>query len=230
MKKILLSATALVALSATAFAADLPSRVAAPSMAPPVFTWTGLYVGASVGIAKSSATDTEYVDFVDSTSTAWTVASAANGVTGGVNVGYNWQTGALVFGLEADIAALNNSSTVVDTASNVEKHAISSLGTVRARAGYAIDRALLYVTGGLAYGYQKDSLFEGSPYYGSVSGWKTGWTLGGGIEYAITPNWTVRAEALYVDLGKKSVSDIGCDQITFKTTATVARVGVNYKF
>jgi len=94
-------------------------------------------------------------------------------------------------------------------------------GTVRARLGYAFDRVLPYVTGGLAWGNNKITA-NGV----SQSNTSTGWTAGAGVEYALTNNWTARAEYLYMDLGKSGFQAVGDAGLT----ASTARLGVNYKF
>jgi outer membrane immunogenic protein len=112
---------------------------------------------------------------------------------------------------------------------------LTSLGTVRGRIGYAFDRALLYATGGFAYGHVENKfnfpIDPNSTSGLSTSGTRTGWTVGGGLEYAITNNWTVRAEGLYVDLGKSTSGPncTGC-RFGFKNTYALGRVGLNYKF
>ena len=163
------------------------------------------------------------------------------GISGlfGVNVGYNYElSNNIVLGIEADIAwsGLNNTGTNICNGEggcvNVSSK-LSSLGTVRGRIGYAFDRALLYATGGFAYGHVENAFNVPSDptYGGSTSGTQTGWTAGGGLEYAVTNNWTVRVEALYVDLGTSTsgVNRSGCT-FGFKNTYALGRLGVNYKF
>jgi outer membrane immunogenic protein len=229
MKKTLLAATAILALSASAYAADLPSRThaaVAPMATPPVFTWTGFYVGGSLGMLRDTQKVSDPNDWI-----AYNYKRSSDGGLFGLNAGYNWQRGALVLGLEADIAAATNSTS--GNGAHTYSGKLKSLGTVRARVGYALDRALFYVTGGLAYGDVSNTAV-GDGDAGAISrtsGWQTGWTLGAGMEYAVAPHWTVRAEALYVDLGKKT-GNAGpyCSAVSFKNTDVVARVGVNYKF
>ena len=221
MKVVLLAAASVVALATAASAADLPTRHTAPTLtaAAPVFTWTGLYAGVSGG----------YVGTRDKlTGTGISNTNSPDGALFGADVGYNWQTGALVFGLEADLAYATTKGTST-TATLVHTTKLDSLGTVRGRVGYAVDRALFYVTGGLALADVSVSEKQ-SASYASTASWRTGWTLGGGIEYAVTPNWTVRAEGLYVDLGSKSAVDTVPASFKFKDTAVVARLGVNYPF
>jgi outer membrane immunogenic protein len=260
---LLMSTVAVVLASGTAFAADLPSRTSAPAMPyippPPVFTWTGFYVGANAGVAFGNGNNgsvTPYGFTSPAPGTGYTSGSSSSNTsfTGGGQVGYNWQSGALVFGLEADFDYLgnnSNSATVPSSASTpyfvaVHGNNDNYLGTVRGRLGYAVDRALFYVTGGLAYGgnggggsvtYYPSS---GGPYAYTSSGNNSnvGYVVGGGLEYAFTPNWTARIEYLFVDRGNKSTTYLaptGAPSGSYFVTNNrnqdnLVRVGLNYKF
>ena len=164
---LLLSAAVAVMASGSAFAADLPSRTEAPPVpyiaAPPVFTWTGFYIGVNAGAAFGSNNNSSFAPYGFSGGPGTAYLSSGNNntaFTGGGQVGYNWQTGSLVFGLEADFDYLgnNHNSVGVPTGASapyfvaVNGNNDNFLGTVRGRFGYAVDRALFYVTGGLAYG------------------------------------------------------------------------------
>jgi len=215
MKKLLLSATALVALTAAASAADLPSRRApAPVIAAvPLFTWTGFYVGAQAGYAwgenetslffDGAAVDTDGLGDFDN-----------DGFVGGVHAGYNVQFGSFVVGLEADIeaAGIDGDLTVTDPTLPGYAAGVSSdinfQGSLRARAGVAFDRALLYVTGGLAFANIEHTYSATLPvgnvfgvpagtYSESFDDTEWGWTLGAGVEYAFTNNLTARIEYRY---------------------------------
>ena len=121
---------------------------------------------------------------------------------GGGQIGYNWQSGAFVYGLETDIQYVGLSNNVSwgrytwweGTGGGDGGY----FGTVRARLGYAIDRTLIYITGGLAYGG-----LNTNPLTGNTTS-NVGWTLGGGVEYAFTNNWTAKIEGLYVDTGEET--------------------------
>ncbi|WAC25687.1 outer membrane protein [Ancylobacter sp. SL191] len=190
-----------VQVATPAAAADLsypaPAAYAAPA---PVFSWTGFYIGANAGYGWGAA------DASDDT----------NGFLGGIQAGYNWQTaGNFVLGIEADLQASNIESPT---------YQLDYFGTVRARAGFAFDQAMIYGTGGFAYGrgtYQLNGLSNDQT--------QTGWTIGAGGEYAFAPNWTVKAEYLYLDLGKETY-DTAVGPIDVGTTANILRAGVNYKF
>jgi len=230
MRKLLLSTAALAVLSAPAFAADLPSRSvqpAAPVVYAPIFTWTGFYVGLNAGAGFNQSNNVTVTGPFGGSTTYSTGDN--NGFVGGGQLGYNWQTGAFVFGVEADIqyANLGRDNTFAGIAYGSSSND-SYFGTVRGRVGYAFDRALIYVTGGLAYGdigggFNNDT--------------NAGWTVGGGLEYAFTNNWTAKIEGLYVniDRGSSLVTAAGPGGLyTARADSSsdfgVVRVGVNYKF
>jgi outer membrane immunogenic protein len=238
MRKLLLSSVVLLIAPGIAAAADLPSRKDAPIYSPvPVYNWSGFYVGLNAGLGWSNSS-TVYVTG-PGVNTSLGTGSDSAGFTGGGQIGYNYQTGQWVFGVETDIQ-------YADVGGKVSWGPYSWwgtggrgsqwFGTLRARAGYAVDRTLFYVTGGLAYGGLNDSW-----YHGSTS--NTGWTLGGGVEYAFTPNWTAKIEGLYINLenGNKSLTQAFAGNGvlaagTYSATGKggqgggVVRVGVNYKF
>ncbi|MEA2880356.1 MAG: outer rane immunogenic protein [Hyphomicrobiales bacterium] len=159
-------------------------------------------------------------------------ANIDGGVAGG-QIGYNWQTSAWVFGLETDAQwtgqrgstsfCLTVGCPVGGFVANAD-YKLQWFGTARARAGLLVDpRVLLYVTGGAAYGQVKADYASGIlglPLVGSsISTTRLGWTIGGGIEAMLSPNWTVKAEYLYVDLGSVASGALGG-----ATTATLANV------
>ena len=261
MKKILLSSVALVGLTAGAFAADLPSRRMAPApyVAVPVFTWTGFYVGVNAGYGFSDSNNDNNNTFgtfgsgtfVPAGTFAATPATTGfvnpifgtgtnndnnGGFVGGGQIGYNYQVGQVVFGVEADIqyadfgrdrnnifgaGTLGGPATATftpfagspgapagyvpqfsDTRNNIEW-----FGTVRGRLGYAWDRALLYATGGFAYGgggNNNRNNFVGFNTFNNNNDddIRGGYVVGGGLEYAFTNNWTAKIEGLYVSLDR----------------------------
>ena len=188
------------------------------------------------------------------------------GFTGGGQIGYNQQIGNFVIGIEADAAYtdLQRTTNVATTApaavgaaaltrNNVFRSSLDYLGTVRGRVGYAWDRVLVYGTGGFAYGdvTQSADFFGPQPanvlqFTGRRSTMETGWAAGGGVEYAI-PNWnwfgssavTLKAEALYYDLGRRTIAvnvipgsgGVGTGYNSrFETNGVIARGGINFKF
>ena len=231
-----LLASALCVLPFAASAADLPVKAPYRVVQPVPFTWTGFYVGASAGVIAQGTTGTDETGF-------WFSPGERTDITGygglfGINIGYNYQfAGNWVIGLEADFSGSSLNTSFVSSDGLGLSSKLNSLGTVRGRVGYAFDRALLYATGGFAYGHVENSAFDSTDpsYNSSTSGWKTGWTVGGGLEYAFLNNWTARVEALYVDLGSTTGStaisggSVGC-RYGFKNTYLLSRVGLNYKF
>nr|WP_166951888.1 outer membrane beta-barrel protein [Pseudochelatococcus lubricantis] len=243
MKKVLLAGVAVASLvaSGAAFAADLPSRQVEP-VAPvvaPIFTWTGFYVGVNAGYAWNSNNDDKFYNGA-------TYYNGGNnddgGFTGGGQIGYNYQFGQFVAGLEADInyADLKGKNSNYALAYNPAagyfggtSTGIEWFGTVRARLGVAFDRAFIYGTGGFAYGgggNDNGFVYNGA-YYQNKSDTRTGWTLGAGFEYAITNNITARLEGLYVNLGKEDRNAFLPLYDNRKDTEFgVVRAGLNYKF
>jgi outer membrane immunogenic protein len=241
----LLAGTAALAIAASAAqAADLPSRYAPPPMvaAIPVFTWTGFYVGVNAGYGWSDNNNNGYYSGLVG---YYGGGSDNGGFIGGGQVGYNYQMGQFVIGLETDIqyAAIGGGGGgYYGGGSSGDGY----FGTVRARAGFAFDRALVYATAGFAYG---DVGTTGSNlglngyngyngYYGSNNdSTNTGWVVGGGVEYAFTNNLTAKLEGLYVNLGSKNnnayygVLPIAAYSYSKNDNEFyVVRAGLNYKF
>ena len=262
IKTFLLAGTAGLALVGAATAADLPRRMAPPMLPPvPVFTWTGAYFGINAGYIAS---DRAVVNTVAVTPVgAGALASGAvptsrnlntDGFTGGGQVGYNYQVGNFVLGVEADAAYTDMDRTVgfVGTGgvTTFHRQSLDYLGTVRGRVGLAFDRVLVYGTGGFAYGdvsYRTATLSPAGAVLagGARSGLETGWAAGGGIEYALPTDSflnffrssavTLKAEGLYYDLGRRTIA-VGAAGIgtalasRYETNGFIARVGLNYKF
>jgi outer membrane immunogenic protein len=287
MLKFLFSGVALAALAGQALAGDLPSSKDAPAYVPPppVFTWTGFYAGVNAGpvwgdskidvVSTPVSANPNRGDVLSSAVLAGTASGGQQfgGLAGGGQVGYNYQMGSIVVGLEADIMGLTgNSTTMVYTASVAGGGSVNSaltatsqvdwLGTVRGRLGYTVTPTLLlYATGGLAYGGVNSSfvmmqnhtgtggggggggLISGAS-YGSASDTRVGWTVGGGLEYAFVPNWTLRVEYLYFDLGDGGYAPgnlVGlrpsgvprytiASSVRTSANGNIIRVGLNYMF
>ena len=218
MKKLLLAGVGLLALGvASASAADIQRRQAMPAKAPaysppPLYNWTGLYIGINGGGGWGRT------DF--SAPLASGSFNTSGALVGGT-LGYNYQMGQIVFGLEGDMdwSNLRGSGTCAGISCSVRNN---WLGTARGRIGYAIDRFLPYVTGGAAFGNIKTSVAG----LGDASETKTGWTVGGGLEAAIAGPWTAKVEYLHVDLGR-GASILGSDA---KFNADIVRAGLNYRF
>src|SRR5262249_39503297 len=152
----------------------------APAIAP-LPTWTGLYIGAVGGYASQSNGGAPLTQ---------------KGGFGGGTLGYNWQMGSLVLGVEADAvwADINDNVGVTGIATFGAK--IQDMGTVRGRVGYAIDQVLLYGTAGYAWADNKVTATVG-PFSTSDSQVQNGWTAGAGIEYMFAPHWSLKGEYLY---------------------------------
>jgi outer membrane immunogenic protein len=215
MKKLLLASVGMLALGvASASAADIarrPPLVAQPVYVAP-FSWTGAYVGINGGYGWGNS----------SFSTPFPSGSfnTSGGLVGGT-LGYNWQVNQIVFGVEGDLDAswIKGSGTCAGLSCQTKN---TWLGTVRGRLGYAVDRFMPYVTGGLAVGDINNTITG----IGSANETKAGWTAGGGLEYAINGPWSVKAEYLYVDLGRGGA--IGGSNAKFQTN--IVRAGLNYRF
>jgi outer membrane immunogenic protein len=232
MKRFLLGA--LMATTAhAALAADLPSRKAPPMLPPPPppATWTGFYLGANVGAGWLDS----YVrngSLLGWTGAGWGpgpvigTGTTEVGVVGGGQVGYNYQlTPMFVVGVETDIQASNIGDNEPGWSTSVR--GVDWFGTVRARAGVTLlsPNLLVYGTGGFAYG---DIRLKHSLGLGNLGQTGTGWTAGGGVEWLFAPNWSAKAEYLYVDIGANDWG--GFNTLEQRIHAHVVRAGVNYHF
>lgn len=219
-------------LAGAAFAADLPRRdYGPPPVIPiaPIFTWTGIYVGVNAGYGFSTNDRSEV--FIPGIGTVRD-GGGSSGFVGGGQIGYNYQFGQFVLGVETDIqfADLSSRGDRVFGSNGVD-----FFGTVRGRAGFAFDRALLYGTGGFAYGGgggNNDCTLLGT-ICSNRDDVRGGWTVGGGLEYAFTPNLTGKVEGLFVNLDRSGNS------VTVRRVVVdgrkqdefgVVRAGLNFKF
>ena len=222
MKKVLAAGFAFgVLLTAQcAVAADLslaPLYKAPPAQVSQAYNWTGFYFGANGGGGWGHSN--------------WSTNATGIGLSGGQvggTVGYNRQLGNAVFGVEGDIdwSGLNGTNTTIGCPGGCST-SDSWLSTVRGRIGYSFDRVMPYVTGGLAVG----DIRAATPGLAGGTATNAGWTLGGGIEFALPGNWTAKAEYLRVDLG--SFNCTGCSALPGDNVSmqqNVIRAGVNYHF
>jgi outer membrane immunogenic protein len=227
-RTLLLAATALVAISSHAWAAD--AIVDAPMPVGDAATWTGLYFG---GFAGGSFGDTDFSAGPSGGPSFIDASVSSSGFTGGAQIGYDWQIDNFVIGAVADIAFSDYKAKISASAPGIDAEAeakLQYLGTVRARLGYAWDRALIYGHGGFAYGKSEQTIsFNGTEVY-SDSQNRTGWTVGAGIEYKLTDHVSFGTEYAYVDLGNKTIYDDGgtfADQdLKFHTIKAL----INYRF
>jgi outer membrane immunogenic protein len=226
----------------------------------PPFNWTGPYVGIHVGYGWGD-TDTSFSPLPSaarfSNLAPATLSPNTNGVAAGIQGGYNYQMGCFVVGIEADFSGsgmsgtqtvspiIQSNGTALPGGGSLTAHQeINWFGTLRPRLGYAVTPGLLiYGTGGLAYGdvsYSANTDFRPgfTAYYPASAGeTKVGWSLGAGVEYAFSRNWTVKTEYLRVDLGNESVTanpNIALPPFQvgykFETSANILNIGLNYRF
>ncbi len=207
MKKTIFVATAMTmaVASGAAVAADLP-RGPVPYYSAPapggVFNWSGPYAGLNIGYEWGKVSNS---------------LTNPSGLAGGGQFGYSWQSGQFVFGGETDLQYSSADDTFAPY-----KFSNPWFGTLRGRAGVALDNILLYATGGLAYGDLKGEqlgLIESRTH--------TGWAGGLGMEVGFTPNWSAKVEYLYLDLGDRTYSITGVDN---GLHANLMRFGINYHF
>jgi outer membrane immunogenic protein len=216
-----------------ASAADLAARpyTKAPPMAEAVYNWTGFYIGANGGGGWGHTGEF-------STAFGTTTSHDTSGALAGGQVGYNWQRGAWVFGVEADGDWANISGSapcpnpIASCASSTR-----DLASFRGRVGWATGPVLLYATGGLGYAnahYSSLSVVGGVPAPGMTgvySADRWGYAVGAGIEYGFTPNWSAKIE--YMHYGFDSITSpagtLG-DPIALSLRVDTVKVGVNYRW
>jgi outer membrane immunogenic protein len=251
MKKFIALAAAIAAFGSvnSANAADMPTKAPVYKAAPmATYNWAGWYVGGNVGYGWGTNSNPN-VTFVDGSGigVAPYFALGGNvmpsvqqkGVIGGLQLGYNWMLSPTwVVGLVTDFQAsgMKASGTNVVTppaaATSTQTNSLQTdwFGTFRAKLGLAQNNWLFYGTGGLAYGQVKSSGIWAANIGVNYAG--------AGIDYGITPNWTVGVEYLYVDLGHVSYTDVSTNGVAPLTTftisnhatANIARATLNYKF
>lgn len=224
MNKLVVALFAFVALAATsASAADLP-RGAAPApdyYPPPVMTgWGGFYLGVHGGYGWSSFRE------------GGAIVGDPNGGLIGVTGGYNYMVAPqFLLGGEVDFAFTGITKTSSPFAGAVARGEVDHLFTARARAGYAMDRLLLYVTGGFAG--SNNSVTLTSPFtgfYGSQSSFQPGWALGGGLEYMLMPRVSAKAEYLYTSTGSTRYFDFTNFSLNSGVNTSAVKAGLNYHF
>jgi outer membrane immunogenic protein len=250
MRKVLGLVGATLLFAGPALAADLgrPPVYKAPALVP-VFSWTGWYIGGNIGYGWGENTDPLITTNIFSPAFNFYPSLSPKGVIGGGQIGYDWQVNPTwVVGVVADFQGADikdsGASTflvgpLAVTESLSEK--LDFLGTVRVRLGWAAGNWLFYGSGGGAYGNVKSTIgFSESlagvtaAISGSRSESRAGWAAGGGINYAVTPNWILGVDYLHYDLGHTSVtaSDAFGDFVTAsqKVGGDIVRGVINYKF
>jgi outer membrane immunogenic protein len=208
-----LAAALLVAAFAAAEAAEgMPRSVIS------YYNWTGLYAGLNVGYGTGTS--------------EWEMLGLnvkPKGVTYGATVGYNWQAGSFVFGIEGDYNLSDMKASAACGVALTCENENTWFATFRGRLGSAFDRFMPYVTGGGAYGNIKPSMINSVPPLSSDES-KFGYTLGAGLEYAFLGNWTGKVEYLYLNLGSHDNSFTAPLVKNVNFSANILRIGLNYKF
>jgi len=224
MNRITIALSALLALSASASAADLGWNTAAatsPMYSPAsVASWSGFYAGVNGGYTWGTTSTTPAIAATNNASSGW--------LAGG-QVGYNMDMGGLVIGAEADLQWTNLAYSEPMGALGTFESRVDWLGTARARAGGTFGQVMPYVTLGAAFARGTSQVNNGGvSTFQSASHF--GWTAGVGIEAKATDNISVKAEYLYVDLGDQSYAGLPGGPRTIGQKANIIRAGVNYKF
>jgi outer membrane immunogenic protein len=229
MKKLLLTGVALATLaSSSALAADLPRRapVKAPEPVVYAYNWSGFYIGAHAGGGWGEK--------------CFTFAAASdgchdgNGAVAGGQLGFNYQTGQFVFGVEFSGSWANITGDHVGLLAPFGTYhsEINTILMLTGRVGMAFDRTLLYVTGGGAWA-NAELDYTRPAGVSSADKSRSGWTVGAGIEYGFTPNWSIAAQYNFIDFGDKSINFTGAG-LNFNDNIDqqihLATVRLNYRF
>jgi outer membrane immunogenic protein len=237
-KTIFLSSVCVIAMGASALAADLTPKPVYNAPAPtPQFSWSSCYVGGNVGYGRESRT----WNGAETTPTNAFVSqrTSGDGFVGGGQLGCDYQSFSSnwVVGLEGmfDGSAINKTSGVDAVPGATFTDKVTSFETVTGRIGWAVDRSLLYVKGGAAWD-QTNATINGSA-LGLASETHTadnvGWVLGAGFEYAFASRWSARVEYDYMSFSNKTVSfpitTAGSVQFTNQSLQAILG-GVNYRF
>jgi outer membrane immunogenic protein len=224
-------AAATLSLPGVADAADMPRK--GPPL-PTAYNWTGFYVGANAGYGWADGSGTiTMVNPVTGVAATGPVTGKGNGISGGAQLGYNYQIGSVVFGAEADFQASGQKGNFDGTAGAntfTSTAKVPWFATARGRIGYAFDRWLVYATGGGVYG---DGKVDGtSSLTGPFSASKQffTYTFGGGVEAALWGRWTAKVEYLYIATPNHVPVPPTTTDISGSITSNLVRAGLNYRF
>lgn len=232
MKKLLFAAAAATVLSTPSLAAD-PGA--------PAYDWSGFYLGVHGGFGAADV-DGAYSgtgDFLIDDDGSFNLD--LNGLVGGAQAGANWQTGNFVLGLEGDITLVDWSDSLTNSGDGETVSAETNLvATLRARAGYAADNLLIFATAGAAL---TDTEYAVSDHLGASSPGETGsldfkdigLVVGGGVEYGLNENWSIKAEGLYFifndsENGSTLTHDSDATDFAELDDAWMFRAGINFYF
>ncbi len=250
MKLVITAVAAAVMMTGTSFAADLIVEELAV-YAPAAYDWNGFYVGVNAGYGGGLFTHPFALNDPPD-SLPGTIDVTAGGFVYGVQAGFNAQMDGILFGIEADIQgstidgrvslSIDDVDDVIPGIDTIGADAGTSLdwfATLRPRIGFVNDRFVVYATGGLAYGQTTSSInvsINDVPLFDpTVTNDRFGWTIGAGIEYALTDSITLKTEYLYTDLGSEEIinEDLG-GGTSFTMDSAVAfhvvRAGLNFQF
>lgn len=226
MRPVLRASVLASALAVTAAsAADLPRRGYAPdySAPMPVFSWSGPYLGLNLGV--------QFGSFTQASNLIYGTSSA--GIIGGIQGGYNFQVAPnLILGVEGDISgsSLRGNSTLPFFGLSGQAE-MNLLVTARGRIGYTIDRAMFFATGGLAAASVNARVADWRSLASwNNSQWRAGWTIGGGLEYAVTNNISAKVEYLYTSIRDDDQYAFARDYSRVGLEFSTLRAGVNYHF
>jgi outer membrane immunogenic protein len=225
MKKFLLATVASAALVSSASAADLAARpyTKAPAIAAAAYNWSGFYVGAMGGYGWSDRVTVAGIDVTD---------ADIKGGFGGGTVGFNYQApgSQFVFGVEADAAWADLSHSEAVAGFGVGTQRINSFGSVTGRVGLAVDAWLLYAKGGYAWANNEFNLTA----FGvtlSDSHFHSGWTVGGGAEWAFAGPWSAKAEYMFARYDSETYfGGIAPPGVGFGMDVHTVKAGINYRF
>jgi outer membrane immunogenic protein len=241
LRKLIIGAVSVAAMATSAFAADIYRGEEGGSLKDsyvPGFSWTGLYLGANVGYAWGDVDISSRDGGFDETPGG--IDYDADGVLAGGQIGYNWQRGSFVIGVEGEIGYLGaeGDKTVLASPDNFGETEFGAYGVLAARLGVAVDRSLFYVKGGWALANvetEAGDIVNGTNNRDASDRTKldetlSGYAIGGGVEYALSQNWTVKAEYLYLGFGEENSGNNDGDKFDHDLDLHTAKVGVNYKF
>jgi len=220
LKKILLSTVAFFSITTLASAADFPQQqpnVRAPQAVSPTYDWTGFYIGVMGGYGQSNSASVN----------GFAVTNAGlKGGFAGSTLGFNYQTGQFVIGIEDD-AAWSGIGKTWSSFGVTTQDQMLAFGSVTARAGFAANNFLIYGKGGYAY-----MLNEISATGFGLTAWErrlhSGWTVGGGLEYGFTSNWSAKIEYMFAQYLAAPYVYLG--GATLAADVHTVKAGINYRF
>ena len=251
--KLHLSSVILIGVLGSAFAADMPVKapVYKARTVAPINNWTGFYVGGHAGWGWVRASTTLLTDPSGAFPPGFKFCCDRDGFLGGGQVGFNWQTGNWVFGVEGDWSAAKSHRTVIINSPIIPGVTRIATGddhwfaTATGRIGYAQDKWLVYAKGGVAWYNETDgATTTGVPGVGtvisaSVRDTRTGWTAGAGLEWALWTNWSAKIEYNFMDFGTEHVTFVSISPpiavgtfgtADIPTQVHAVKVGINYRF